>query len=142
MRYIIIFCSILKFDTIDLGGLENLVEEDESTTAMVESTTSMDFDSFISDLDRLLCDLGIPSESCTDATTTSHFKLGCGYPMVIWPEFRRVSIAKTIVLTTHPSLKWLSRQKILLFPVRKRHKKLSPYLIKYKRLRITDVSEI
>ena len=82
MRYIIIFCSILKFYTLDFGSLENLVE-DESTTAMVESTTSMDFDSFISDLDRLLCDLGIPTESCTDATTTRHFKLGCGYPMVI-----------------------------------------------------------
>ena len=74
-----------------------LVEEDESTTAMVESMdTSMDFDSFISDLDGLLCDLGFPPEFCattTDATTTSHFKLGCGYPMVIWPEIcRRVSI--------------------------------------------------
>ena len=93
MRNIIIFCSISKLDAFNLGGLKKLVEEDESTTAMVESMdTSMDFDSFVSDLDRLLCNLGFPPESCTNATTTSHFKLGCGYPMVIWPEFRRASI--------------------------------------------------
>ena len=84
----------MKFNTFDIVGLENLVVDDETTveSAAESLDTSMDFDSFISVLDGLLLDLGIPLEEGTDATTTSHFNLGCGYSMVISPEFRRVSI--------------------------------------------------
>ena len=61
---VFLYPSQIKNSRFDIGGLENLVVDDETTvsTATESADTSMDFDSFLSVLDGLLLDLGFPLE--------------------------------------------------------------------------------
>ena len=56
---VLLFYLILFADTFDIGGLDNLVEDDVTTVGSAGSATSAtDYDSFLSVLDGLLLDLG------------------------------------------------------------------------------------